>query len=102
MVLLLPSSMALLSLFVEHGYVFGFVCARADLTYQQGINKMWLRSTVYDFYWLHSLTLANRLSSFVSSMLKVLKLILLCLAIRNVMPNIVINLRRLQASSVAL
>ena len=37
--------------FVEHGYVFGFVCARADLTYQQGINKMWLRSTVYDFYW---------------------------------------------------
>lgn len=37
--------------FVEHGYVIGFVCARADLTYQQGINKMWLRSTVYDFYW---------------------------------------------------
>lgn len=37
--------------FVEHGYIFGFVCARADLTYQQGINRMWLRSTVYDFYW---------------------------------------------------
>lgn len=37
--------------FVEHGYIFGFVCARADLTYQQGINKMWIRSTVYDFYW---------------------------------------------------
>lgn len=37
--------------FVEHGYIFGFVCARADLTYQQGINKMWLRSTVYDWYW---------------------------------------------------
>lgn len=37
--------------FVEHGYIIGFVCARADLTYQQGINKMWLRSTVYDFYW---------------------------------------------------
>jgi hypothetical protein len=37
--------------FVEHGYVFGFVTARSDLTYQQGINKMWLRSTVYDFYW---------------------------------------------------
>lgn len=37
--------------FVEHGYIFGFVCARADLTYQQGVNKMWLRSTVYDFYW---------------------------------------------------
>lgn len=37
--------------FVEHGYIFGFVCARADLTYQQGVNKMWFRSTVYDFYW---------------------------------------------------
>lgn len=37
--------------FVEHGYIIGFICARADLTYQQGINKMWLRSTVYDFYW---------------------------------------------------
>jgi len=37
--------------FVEHGYVIGLACARADLTYQQGINKMWLRSTRYDFYW---------------------------------------------------
>ena len=37
--------------FVEHGYIIGFVCARADLTYQQGVNKMWLRSTVYDLYW---------------------------------------------------
>lgn len=37
--------------FVEHGYIIGFVCARADLTYQQGVNRMWLRSTVYDFYW---------------------------------------------------
>lgn len=37
--------------FVEHGYIIGFVSARADITYQQGINKMWLRSTVYDFYW---------------------------------------------------
>lgn len=37
--------------FVEHGYLFGFCCARADLTYQQGINRMWTRSTVYDWYW---------------------------------------------------
>lgn len=37
--------------FVEHGYVFGFCCARADLTYQQGVNRMWTRSTVYDWYW---------------------------------------------------
>lgn len=37
--------------FVEHGYVIGMACARADLTYQQGINRMWNRSTRYDFYW---------------------------------------------------
>ena len=37
--------------FTEHCYVIGFVNVRADLTYQQGVNKMWLRSTRYDFYW---------------------------------------------------
>lgn len=37
--------------FVEHGYVIGLVCARADITYQQGLNRMWNRSTRYDFFW---------------------------------------------------
>lgn len=37
--------------FVEHGYVIGLACARADITYQQGINRMWNRSTRYDFFW---------------------------------------------------
>lgn len=37
--------------FVEHGYVFGLACARADITYQQGINRMWNRSTRFDFFW---------------------------------------------------
>lgn len=37
--------------FVEHGYIIGLCCVRADLTYQQGINKMWSRRTRYDFYW---------------------------------------------------
>lgn len=37
--------------FTEHGYVIGLVCIRADLTYQQGIRKLWSRSTRYDFYW---------------------------------------------------
>ncbi|QXP08273.1 MAG: major capsid protein [Arizlama microvirus] len=37
--------------FVEHGYVIGLACARADITYQQGLNKMWFRSTRYDFFW---------------------------------------------------
>lgn len=36
--------------FTEHGYVIGLVSVRADLTYQQGIEKHWLRSTVYDYY----------------------------------------------------
>ena len=34
----------------EHGYIIGIVSIRADLTYQQGLSKMWSRSTRYDFY----------------------------------------------------
>lgn len=37
--------------FVEHGYVIGLVCLRADLTYQQGLNRMWSRRQLFDFYW---------------------------------------------------
>lgn len=37
--------------FVEHGYVIGLACARADITYQQGLNRMWNRSTRFDFFW---------------------------------------------------
>lgn len=37
--------------FTEHGIVMGIVNVRADLTYSQGIEKTWLRSTRYDFYW---------------------------------------------------
>lgn len=37
--------------FVEHGYVIGLACARADLTYQQGLERFWMRSTRYDFFW---------------------------------------------------
>lgn len=36
--------------FTEHGYIVGLISVRADLTYQQGIRKMWSRSTRYDFY----------------------------------------------------
>jgi len=39
------------SVFVEHGFVIGLVCVRADLTYQQGLNRMWSRRGRYDFYW---------------------------------------------------
>lgn len=34
----------------EHGYIIMLASARADLTYQQGLRKMWSRSTRYDFY----------------------------------------------------
>lgn len=34
----------------EHCVVIGLVCARADLTYQQGLHKKWSRSTRYDHY----------------------------------------------------
>ncbi|AZL82969.1 major capsid protein [Apis mellifera associated microvirus 18] len=37
--------------FTEHCIVIGLISARADLNYQQGINRMWSRNTRYDFYW---------------------------------------------------
>ena len=37
--------------FTEHCIVIGLVCVRADLTYQQGINRMWSRKSRFDFYW---------------------------------------------------
>jgi len=36
--------------FVEHGYIIGLVRARGALTYFQGLDRMWSRSTRYDFY----------------------------------------------------
>lgn len=37
--------------FVEHGYVIGLLRARGQLSYQQGLDRMWSRSTRYDFLW---------------------------------------------------
>lgn len=37
--------------FTEHGWIIGLINVRADLTYQQGINRMWTRSTKFDMYW---------------------------------------------------
>ena len=37
--------------FTEHGWIIGLVSVQADLTYQQGVNRMWSRSDKYDFYW---------------------------------------------------
>lgn len=37
--------------FTEHCLLIGLVNVRADLNYQQGLNRMWSRSTRWDFYW---------------------------------------------------
>lgn len=36
--------------FTEHGVIIGLMSVRADLTYQQGVRKMWNRATRYDYY----------------------------------------------------
>jgi len=46
--------------FVEHGHVIGFVSVRADLTYQQGLRKLWSRSTRYDYYFPAFATLGEQ------------------------------------------
>ncbi|AXH76087.1 MAG: major capsid protein [Microviridae sp.] len=37
--------------FTEHCIVIGVVAVRADLNYQQGLNRAWSRRTKFDFYW---------------------------------------------------
>lgn len=44
----------------EHGVVIGLVSVRADLTYQQGLHRMWNRQTRYDFYFPAFATLGEQ------------------------------------------
>jgi len=37
--------------FTEHGYIIGLANVRGELTYSQGVEKLWSRDTQYDFYW---------------------------------------------------
>nr|QJB19127.1 MAG: major capsid protein [Microvirus sp.] len=37
--------------FTEHSIILGLVSVRADMNYQQGLNRMWSRSSRFDFYW---------------------------------------------------
>ena len=37
--------------FTEHCLIIGLVNVRADLTYQQGLNRMFSRRTRFDYYW---------------------------------------------------
>ncbi len=46
--------------FTEHGVIIGLVSIRADLTYQQGLARMWSRSTRYDFYFPAFATLGEQ------------------------------------------
>lgn len=39
------------SSFTEHCLIIGIMSVRADLTYQQGLNRMFSRRTRFDFYW---------------------------------------------------
>lgn len=37
--------------FTEHCVIIGMVSVRADLSYQQGMDRMWSRQTRFDYYW---------------------------------------------------
>ena len=37
--------------FVEHGVLIGLANIRADITYSQGLERYWTKSTRYDFYY---------------------------------------------------
>jgi hypothetical protein len=36
--------------FTEHGWIIGIMSARADMNYQQGLERFWSKLTRYDFY----------------------------------------------------
>nr|WNN13278.1 MAG: major capsid protein [Microvirus sp.] len=37
--------------FVEHGFLIGLCVARYDHTYQQGLERFWMRKNRFDYYW---------------------------------------------------
>lgn len=37
--------------FVEHGYLIGLVAARTEISYQQGLDRLFAKQTRYDFFW---------------------------------------------------
>ena len=37
--------------FTEHGVIIGLVSIQADLSYQQGLDRMWSRRSRWDYYW---------------------------------------------------
>ena len=37
--------------FTEHGFIMGLLSVTADLTYQQGLHKMWRRDNRFNYFW---------------------------------------------------
>lgn len=37
--------------FTEHGILMGLAVVRTQHTYQQGLNRMWSRNSMFDYYW---------------------------------------------------
>lgn len=37
--------------FTEHGILLGLAVVRTQHTYQQGLNRMWSRNSMFDYYW---------------------------------------------------
>ena len=46
--------------FTEHGYLIGLVVIRTVHTYQQGLNRMFSRKSIFDYYWPEFANLSNQ------------------------------------------
>ena len=46
--------------FTEHGILMCLAVVRTDRTYQQGINRMWSRKSLFDYYWPELANLAEQ------------------------------------------
>lgn len=46
--------------FTEHGILMCLAVVRTDRTYQQGVNRMWSRKSLFDFYWPELANLAEQ------------------------------------------
>ena len=79
--------------FTEHTIILGLACVTADLTYQQGLNRMFSRRTRYDFYWPDSANIGEQPVLIRRFTVMVRLMIYLLLAIRSDLQNIDINLQ---------
>lgn len=49
--------------FVEHGYVIGFINVWVDLTYQQGLRRLWSRRTRWDHFLPQTVNIGEQIVS---------------------------------------